>query len=1479
MVAAALLALCPAAALPDGCDEILHGATAAHWTAATDLCTIASCIACAFLVAAAAWRRPRRAGGSPGMLQGAARGRGAARRRRTTQPARRGRRGSYTAASFVITILMLASCAIRAIRSEMSVGHNGASRDAGDKCRGGNVASDMRDRWLSVQPVDSGADSNGAEPAWHARGHGEGGTALQSVPAPRCGSRGRGWGTRRRVRLPDRAVGASIGIAARPSGRSARLHRWRGPCCVPAWPIGVARGASGGAWTARVHCGGTEGIAQQFVPFPRCGRGGRGWGDRKRLRLPDKAACSVAPVDQFAVVFVGPSRWVRGSCRVGAARQLTLASLCGCGGRGWENKKRVRIPTLAACVAVDFVDQCAADVMPIIGKRATGSAFDAWPRGYDPARSPGGCPAYVDLASVALALITRNGLPKAIDAPASPAQAAKVRVVFAAYVIANARTARRRRSSTAELAGAYVMALVVQGIWHYDMREAQGIWDRVCEDEAYGDLAPDVQGTLLVHYDCRAPLRSRRRGHRASHLDGAVLMDPHSTPTPHCSPRSGYGQISRDHAHYKKEDLDRDGNDRVGDEEYDDRDQHDDDGGHDDDEGQDQDNQEAQDQRTFLFGHEHHPLSSSPSSPPHRTSSDGDPTQEGGVDIAARPQKNATESPLPRREEHARSTNVKAVSKRRGFFANCGPTHGDITIDGGHAHGEGVGADGDDSGNDFDGDRGVAGERGCSDDEDMMRRRAPPPPPHPRPSGYEIGHGHTHAGGAARVQDGDESSGRRQRARTSIVKASVKRGRTAITADNNHDANGGWDGGCSDGGRPRPRPHGPWHTPPPPRTRLPPHTRRCNCGSSTLHGSCKQFDFRRDSSLKPVFGIDESPELSGTSDVLSSFSTGDLCRGQGELFRTDQHSKSRHRKSEPSGNSLALGRGRVTDRLAAIGWRKWRSSRTAAGRRLVLGGGGRRHITQENISIDAAPEDYDKTAAIVIVGALDSAGNEADGLLSFAHGGHDSDGDGGGVHDDAGSMVGGVCYSGEASLLDLRGGGVVETPAADNGAGVLGWLDADSDTDEQAYQREQLRRIELELIDDDLRELSAAQSHHQRRPQPVITGRQGETPVIVCGGCMRDVPILNLVWRQCGCNAFRCGACAQRPCTTCGLLALQRGSSIQDAEEGLGDTAGHIDNRTVAAPEVWDYQAASWFAWDCAADDAVAGSAPSALTCASCTVGSRSRQGHWSLCQCGFTYCAECAAWGCPACGGLRAHLPRSADVPSGEIGNANDARDQAQEGASSDGETWDMPPILSPQQALARREAVLDKHRRQLGEKRRHSHVQEKRQAREGRRPRRQRDTGQSVTFATVNVTSPQRLKEELTRQGELADCDFVAAQEVGLHGELAGLASDWLQRHHWTGVIDPPYRKHAGYGGGTAVVSRHPTGIRRACHGAKLLRGRLTTGITQVSFSITVASFYGVSGASLPAQVPYWRELADILISLARPFVVCGDWQRPPP
>ncbi len=267
-------------------------------------------------------------------------------------------------------------------------------------------------------------------------------------------------------------------------------------------------------------------------------------------------------------------------------------------------------------------------------------------------------------------------------------------------------------------------------------------------------------------------------------------------------------------------------------------------------------------------------------------------------------------------------------------------------------------------------------------------------------------------------------------------------------------------------------------------------------------------------------------------------------------------------------------------------------------------------------------------------------------------------------------------------------------------------------------------------------------------PPPVVWGSNGESRIIVCSGCNRDIPIRGVTWRQCGCPAFKCEQCASRQCGRCNRVARgARDDLLFDDPHGpAADTGG--DEVVENDGENWDFHHCAQFAWD------ITGEAPdqphsddSVLSCASCSVRSREHHGGWRICRCGYSYCVDCASWGCSACGesvGHGAAVVRR--VPTDQVATDSNAN----LGVVSEGEqALAMPQILTPYEALQRRRRILEEHDRTLTADRKRNRDVVKWQIAQGLRPRRPRNASSTVSFASVNVTTPMRLKEELMRGG----------------------------------------------------------------------------------------------------------------------------------
>ncbi len=393
----------------------------------------------------------------------------------------------------------------------------------------------------------------------------------------------------------------------------------------------------------------------------------------------------------------------------------------------------------------------------------------------------------------------------------------------------------------------------------------------------------------------------------------------------------------------------------------------------------------------------------------------------------------------------------------------------------------------------------------------------------------------------------------------------------------------------------------------------------------------------------------------------------------------------------------------------------------------------------------------------------------------------------------------------------------------------------------------------------------------------LITGKQGEVATIVCLGCFTDVPVRGLTWRACACGKFKCANCARKQCLSCGRVPAERHAAPWPAVISLhhaqGDAAALNFNEVMAS------------AWDTAhSAQQPSGTRTGLLQCASCHRDSHSCHEGWRICSCRLVYCAQCCGEQCEACGQIIWHdLNGAAEKESWQGSDISHADSSAHEGDDGLGDGaapahLAMPSILTPAAAAARRLNIMEEAAAARRVRRAKGRALAKAQIAQGLRPRRQRRTDAWTTFATANITTAEKLKEDIMIGGELTKCDFLGVQEHALHGCALAEAESWIARAGWAGVLDEAYYKCGGHGGGTAALSRHPAGLRRAGSPVSLLKGRLTLSVTQLITTVTFGVFYGLSGGSALAQRPLWKVLVDAVAALGRPCVLAGDWQVPP-
>ncbi len=279
----------------------------------------------------------------------------------------------------------------------------------------------------------------------------------------------------------------------------------------------------------------------------------------------------------------------------------------------------------------------------------------------------------------------------------------------------------------------------------------------------------------------------------------------------------------------------------------------------------------------------------------------------------------------------------------------------------------------------------------------------------------------------------------------------------------------------------------------------------------------------------------------------------------------------------------------------------------------------------------------------------------------------------------------------------------------------------------------------------------------------------------------------------------------------------------------------------------------------------------------------------WRICRCGHMYCNDCAAGACWACPAQPVWSETEAATNEATLNedqhpaDEDDASDQSTHGDQPTEDTHhglaDSRTRPTPDSLLEDRNARIDQYQRN----RRQSRVQQRdmaaRQIKQGRRPRRERRSQDEYVLTTVNATSANSLVAELEHGKTLEDSHYLLVQEHAARGEARVKAEGLAIRHGWDIVIDEAYIKYSKEGGGTALMTREPTGIRPAARRPNWAEGRMSVGTIMLNGSeVTLISIYAISGAPLARQMELIKVLAETVRLLARPFIAGGDWQVQP-
>ncbi len=490
--------------------------------------------------------------------------------------------------------------------------------------------------------------------------------------------------------------------------------------------------------------------------------------------------------------------------------------------------------------------------------------------------------------------------------------------------------------------------------------------------------------------------------------------------------------------------------------------------------------------------------------------------------------------------------------------------------------------------------------------------------------------------------------------------------------------------------------------------------------------------------------------------------------------------------------------------------------------------------------------------------------------------------------------------------MGLRGGG--PHPAA----GVLRWLE-ESDTEDTANENRSsngARRGGSDANDDDQphgernhmggassaaeeRDQGAADQQPQLRrdsdrqkPMPmVIRGRIGETETVMCNLCYQDWPTGDGRWTSCRCGAIMCHTCtlADGPlpaCTWCDGSEMRSGPAAH--ETGEVDISREMHRGTEADNQTWD----PWnFPRPQEAEDGenevqttggersptVTGTEASNGACLGCFLPRATAGAEWYICRCGAWYCLARAASPCLSCPSLNLFVETAFKDPSH---SATSTFEQTVSAANEERRRAPQTPEEINQWRCRRIKEIKEEQK----EARTRSRLLRKQQIKDGLRPKRDRERDSEIILITANATCHNSLKKELQDGDDLKNADYLMLQEHTLRDEQRIIAEGWCRKQGLDAMLDQAYVKLTKNGGGTGILANKGRGIRPTAPLPDELEGRLSVGIGQLDGEVVICSWYGVSGASMAAQMRYIILMSERLKALGLPFVVGGDWQVTP-
>ncbi len=474
-------------------------------------------------------------------------------------------------------------------------------------------------------------------------------------------------------------------------------------------------------------------------------------------------------------------------------------------------------------------------------------------------------------------------------------------------------------------------------------------------------------------------------------------------------------------------------------------------------------------------------------------------------------------------------------------------------------------------------------------------------------------------------------------------------------------------------------------------------------------------------------------------------------------------------------------------------------------------------------------------------------------------------------------------FSRPYSMHDLRGGGPrvgAGRPGADRvlGAGVLEWLE-DSEYELEEMAESERRRSERMV----LREPARSEAPRLPSAPMSIFGCVNGKRVRICPLCSHDVP--EEAWGG----------------HVCGMA--ERGGSVRrliNLWEAIGDREPIVP-RQVESPIARPLRELALQAgaelqedntsWPCSGVTAGQSEWTRSKACTGCGLSLKGAADgtEWRICRCGLLYCSPCAqnpCLSCPAAAVWDGCAEPEDVVPEGQGSLQRTDCSAADSGdcytASGPSQGAGAPRVLvapmSPDGLFEARASMRKEFFRARNEKRVLDRRKRNDQVRAGRRPPRERSQRTEVTFTTVNPTCASALKEELEHGYELSSTHYLFIQEHKLKGAAKSRGDNWARKMGWDCVTDDAYIKDKKEGGGTAIWTRDPQGIRPMTKVENTFLGRASFGACWIDGEVTMCSVYGVSGAGVKGQLRLWAMIMERVKTVGRPFVIGGDWQVTP-